>query len=367
MRLDNQTPAQAMAFRQFARDGSLDCVVSACARFCHRQDGRIAFAPEQAPFPFEDVHDGDPHDGALLRQGGLVPEKPGTDVTFLGSSFAPGGQPAPQWQAAIRVGTRLQKTLLVSGKRHWLPEVAPPPRDWLGFRKPEAGPTLAGWRLSEPAPSRAVEIHWKHAFGGRIPGLAPDVHRGNPLGPGLLLLENGDPDAPVPAHQLDDPVDPVTDWRRHHAAPHCFAPIPPWWQQRQRHAGTYDEAWLEGRHPLLPEDFDPRFWQCAHPDLIATPHLAGDEAYELDNLHSELAAARGVLPAVALSVHCAGGDAGSERWHALALDGLHFDFRDGGAAITLTWRVRFPLNDAARAVLTLGAARMTAAGQEAAA
>lgn len=362
MRLDNQTPVQALAFRQFAPDGSLDCVVSARASFEHRQDRRIAFAAEQEPFLFEDVHDGDPQTGALLRQSGLVPEKPGTDVTFLGASFAPEGRLAPQWQAAIRVGNRLRKALLVTGPRHWLPEAAPPKRGWLGARKMGGGPALSGWHLSEPTPACAVDIDWRHAFGGRVLGsTAPDVHRGNPLGPGLLDLRHGDVEAPVAAHQLDDPQHPATDWRQHDAEPQGFGLIPPWWRQRQRHAGTYDADWLETRHPLLPEDFDPRFWQCAHPDMVVTPHLRGDEEYELTNLHPDLAAACGTLPGVALSVHCADGDAGSAGWHTMALDGLHFDFRGGQARITLTWRARFLLNEASRAVLTLGAARMDAA------
>lgn len=366
MRLDNQTPAQALAFRQLASDGSLDCVVSAAAGFLHRQDRRIAFAAEQAPLSFEDVHDGDPHAGALLRQSALVPGKPGTDVTFLGTSFAPGGQAAPKWQAAIRIGARLRKALLVTGPRHWMPEVMPPRRGWLGLRRADDGPVLTGWHLSAPTPARAVEIHWKHAFGGRVIGTGaaggqPDVHPGNPLGPGLLDLGHGDVAIPVAAHQLDDPNHPVTDWRRHEAEPQGFGLIPPWWRQRQRHVGTYDAAWLETRHPLLPEDFDPRFWQCAHPDMVVTPHLRGDEEYELTNLHPEFPVLRGTLPGVALSVHCADGDAGSAGWHGMALDGLHFDVRDAEARITLIWRARFPLNEAAQAVLTLGAARMDAA------
>lgn len=149
-----------------------------------------------------------------------------------------------------------------------------------------------------------MEIHWKHAFGGRDIGTGaaggpPDVHPGNPLGPGLLDLRHGDASASVVAHQLDDPNHPVADWRQHEAEPRGFGLISPWWRQRQRHAGTYDAAWLETRHPL----------------------------------HPELPILRGTLPGVALSVHCANGDAGSAGWHAMALDGLHFDVRDAQAQI----------------------------------
>jgi hypothetical protein len=36
---------------------------------------------------------------------------------------------------------------------------------------------------------------------------------------------------------------------------------------RQRHSGTYDEAWVRDRKPRLPQDFDERFFNAAHPDL----------------------------------------------------------------------------------------------------
>ncbi|APG95602.1 DUF2169 family type VI secretion system accessory protein [Sinorhizobium americanum] len=360
MRLDNQTPAQAIAFRQFARDGGLDCVVAVRASFEHRQDGVLKPAPNPAPFQYEDVYEGDPHASVLLRQSDLVPEKPGTDVTFLGSSFAPNGAPAREWPAEIRVGDRLRKRLLVTGPRQWLPQTK---LTWSGLFARDPKRLLTGWTLSEPEPVGQVELTWAKAFGGPVMGTEAedspaDVHRENPLGPGLLDFSYGDPEAALAAHQIDNPDNPVRDWEQHDRSPQGFGPISPWWRQRQQFAGTYDDTWLEERHPLLPEDFDPRFWQCAHPDLIATPHLQGDEEYELVNLHREHKAARGRLPGIRLGAHCEGADEGSAGWHMLTLDGVHFDFRDGRDLAMLTWRTRFPLNQAERAVLTLKRIRL---------
>jgi hypothetical protein len=355
LRLDNQTPLQALAFRQFAPDGSLDCVVSVRGSFVHKQDAELALAPEQEPFQYEDAYEGDPHSTVLLRQSDLAPEKPGTDVTFLGSTFAPNRKPAEKWTAAIRIGKRVHKRLSVTGPRQWLPQTK---LAWSGLLARSPKRLITGWVLSEPAPATEVALSWTRSFGGIVPGnqlddTPADVHRENPLGPGLLDPRYGDPEIPAPAHQLDDPDDPITDWNRHDAHPHGFGLLSPWWRQRQRFAGSYDEAWLEGRHPLLPEDFDARFWQCAHPDLIATPHLTGDEDYTLTNLHPQLAEARGQLPGATLGVHCEGGDGASVGWHVMALDGVHFDFREGRNLAMLTWRARFSLNEAERAVLTL--------------
>ena len=55
-----------------------------------------------------------------------------------------------------------------------------------------------------------------------------------------------------------------------------FGPIPPQAPERQRWAGTYDEAWRTTRMPVLPSDFDPRFLQEAPEDqwLPAAPPRA---------------------------------------------------------------------------------------------
>lgn len=78
--------------------------------------------------------------------------------------------------------------------------------------------------------------------------------------------------------------------------------------------------------------------------MIVAPHQRGDEDCELTKLHPDDAVVRGVLPGVTPSVHCADGEVGSAGWHAMALDGLHFDFRDRRALITLTGQARFPLS-----------------------
>lgn len=105
-------------------------------------------------------------------------------------------------------------------------------------------------------------------------------------------------------------------------------------------AGTYDEAWRANRHPLLPEDFDSRFWQCAPEDQIARPFLRGDEAYTLTHLHPDYPRAHGRLPGLGLAVRKDDGE-----WLRLNLDGVQFDWRQD-ALLLLTWRVRFPLPEA---------------------
>ena len=64
-------------------------------------------------------------------------------------------------------------------------------------------------------------------------------------------------------------------------APACFGFIGPDWMPRVTYAGTYDQKWREKRCPLLPEDFDERFFNSAAPDLISRNFFKGGEEIRL--------------------------------------------------------------------------------------
>ncbi len=55
-----------------------------------------------------------------------------------------------------------------------------------------------------------------------------------------------------------------------------FGPWPANAAHRHVHAGTYDDRWKAERAPALPTDFNPRYWNHAHPDLqFSTPPAPG--------------------------------------------------------------------------------------------
>jgi hypothetical protein len=81
-----------------------------------------------------------------------------------------------------------------------------------------------------------------------------------------------------------------------------FGPVRRDQDPRKSFAGTYDQSWIENRMPLLPVDFDPRHNQTAPPAQTATPHLAGDESWSLDNLYEDDVVIRGRLPGQAIVV-----------------------------------------------------------------
>ena len=336
MELLNPTPLPGVAFRQYDQDGDLDCVVALRGTFRHRQGHPAEWCDRQEKLQWQDAYEGDPQETPLLRQTDLTPGKTGTDVTYLGASFAPGG-PAREWDCSLHIGP-IDKRLSVTGPREWQPDVRP--ARWPLRREAK----ITGWSLSPPEPAAQVDMDWRHSFGGS-PEFDPDAEPDdrNPIGRGRLGSPETWRDTPLPAPQIHGgDLTPDDD-----ATPAGLGPIPPFWAQRSRHAGTYDEDWQANRHPLLPRDFDPRFWQSAPEDQIARPYLRGDEAYRLTNLHPEHPLAEGRLPGLGLALRLNDGPP-----LALNLDGVQFDWREA-ALILLTWRIRFPLPDAQGAKLHL--------------
>ena len=359
MKLVNGTRLKAMAFRQLDAEGALDGVVAARGSFLHRQGDAAAWSPEQEAFRWTDAYEGDPQTTPLLRQTDLTPDKTGTDVTFLGSAFAPDG-PTTSWSCGIELGP-VAKRLRVSGPRAWVRGRA----RGLPWRR---GP--APWVLGEPEPAGDVPIDWRLAAGGPAGDPAPDPR--NPIGCGSA--------SPPPEAPPQGETAALGPWRiapqilpeeEDASEPAGLGPIAPFWRGRQRHAGTYDEAWREERHPLLPRDFDPRFWQCAPEDQVARPFLAGDEAYRLTNLHPRHVVAEGRLPGRRFAVHVAipneAGEGAEHQgrpgtWRLLDLDGVQFDWRQEDL-ILLTWRARFPLPRAEGVTLHLEWVRLAEADE----
>ena len=352
MEFVNQLPVAALAFRQFDQNGQLDCVVSAKGTFRHVQDRFLELADEQEPFQWTDEYEGDPHRSLLVRLTDLTPDKPGTDVTFLGGSYAPDGRAQKTWVAALQIG-QITKSLIVSGKRELRPQIIQPKKSILGSPKSADG---LSWKLSEPEPAQSIPMDWYLAYGGGTKGKpgpmcigGDEVELANPLGCGCVREMDLKNVRPVSAPQIVSTDDEFKGGHKQ-ASPAGFGPIPPWWPQRNRFAGTYDDKWLETRHPLLPFDFDRRFWNCAPEDQVAVPFLQAGTQYRLINLHPELAEARGFLPDVQLGIRCQVDE--RDEWHVANLDGVHFDWRQDDRVL-LTWRARFPLPQAETAKITL--------------
>ena len=355
MDLVNNTAFPAAVFRQLDRTARLDAVVAMRGTFDVVPGGTLAVSADQEAFQWEDAYEGDPDLVPLMRQGDLVPYKPGTDVTVLADACCPDPAGASAWLCGLRVlaatgAPLLDKQLRVTGPRWWRPRLRPHWRTLLGDR--EAMPTVLGWDLTAPETARAVALDWRLARGGPLPDEPGAVHLGNPIGVGIVgRAPPAPPFQPVPAPQVEAPDAPLGDWQAD-PAPAGLGPLSPWWAVRTQHAGSGELVWLDDRRPVLPPDFDERYWQGAPPDQVVTPWLRGTERYELLNLHPDHPRLTGALPGIMPGLMVQRPGQVVERL-GLNLDGVHFDLRPDWERVVLTWRIRVPMPDCRAVRLTL--------------
>jgi hypothetical protein len=335
MSVDNRTPFPALAFRQYNLEGELAGIVVARGTFRLTNNGPLMIAEEQHPLVMSDTYEGDPHKTPQLACTDLAPFKPGTDVTFLGAAFPPGGVASSSWNCGLTVGP-VSKRLRVHGPRVWR---AHSRKTWRGLLDRTKEDALDHWELTEGEPIEYLSLDWRLAFGDLDANESGTPLARNPIGRDVVDQQAYLDRSEWPAPQIEDEAHPILSVGDR-PAPAGLGPLSPFWKDRAERAGTYDDKWLKERHPLLPTDFDYRFWQAAHPDLVAEPWLQGDEAFELQNLLPGWETLKGRLPNIGLYVEIDQKPNSSEGW--MVLDGVHFDMRPGVGRVFLTWRCNFP-------------------------
>ncbi|WP_028620779.1 DUF2169 family type VI secretion system accessory protein [Pseudomonas sp. Ant30-3] len=341
VKLENHTGLPHLLYEKTTPDGvPMDILVIR---------GTFDFAPEQ-PMTLSELQSeivwGDrfggpaanfPLQAVIVEEGDLVLGKPGTDVLLQGSLRSPEGHWRPSWLAEVHVGP-VRKTLRVCGPRTLTK----------GF---------LGWTLSEPEKVEKVALSYRLAFGGCVYDPEPDLaqipnvsYPNNPAGCGWLpnSIELNIFEASVrerveaqvaqivtlPAPQIEDPLNPYSDPTQR-LQPVGLTPIPRWWQPRSTFQGTLDARWMAERYPRLPEDFDPRFYQSAPTDQVATPFLIGDEPVHLKGCLRE-GEYRMRLPGVAPLLVCESTD-GQYHVSVPVLDTVRLDLDQRQAF--LLWRL----------------------------
>jgi hypothetical protein len=219
----------------------------------------LALAEEQLPLVMADEYHGDPAASSLKAVSDLHIGKPGTDVLITGHARSP--RPATGMEVAVSVADR-HKTLRVLGDRVWKQDGS----------------------ASDPEPFTEMPLVWERAYGGLYAaGDRVFAEELNPVGCGFLGERKPAELAGMPVPNLSDPAAPL-EKLGDPAIPVCFAPSAPAWLPRRGFAGTYDERWQKTRAPYLPDDFDPRFLQCATGALCFDHFLQGDEPVHLSGM-----------------------------------------------------------------------------------
>jgi hypothetical protein len=217
-------------------------------------------AEEQVELVGGDTFFGEPGESSTKLESDFAPFKVATDVVMNGHAHAP-GKSTRSMDVSLAVG-RVTKTVKVWGDRHW----------WL----------LLGFlpRRSGPKAFEKMALTYDRAYGGSQPGKKKGEAEGfeerNPIGKGYVKKKRRSHVDGLALPNLEDPKKPIKKLGSR-PVPAGFGYIGRSWMPRRALLGTYDEAWQQNRAPVLPEDFDPRSWNGAHPTLQIEPYLRGDE------------------------------------------------------------------------------------------
>jgi hypothetical protein len=142
---------------------------------------------------------------------------------------------------------------------------------------------------SPPEPFERMPLVYERAFGGwdrTNPDLKHhDFEPRNPVGVGFLSKKHGLVQEGMPLPNLENPYEPIQS-PADRPTPAGFGYIGAHWQPRASFAGTYDASWERRRMPLLPDDFNARYYNAAHPGLALNGFLRGGEPVEVLNASS---------------------------------------------------------------------------------
>ena len=265
LQLINNTSFCAEKAALVGPDGDQFWVVIVKATYLLNEDGSIDPHPQPEPVWLSPRYSGEPGKSSLLREGEMVFDHPGTDVTLLATARAPYETPVRSLNVTVSVGSTTQ-TLRIFGDRFWQKGVF-------------------GFSMTEPEAFTAQPIMYERAYGGtnmvdKEAGQQEKEPR-NPIGRGFASSAKTLIDKPLP--NIEDPHHLIRSWSDR-PQPVGLGPIASMWSPRLEYAGTFDDRWRNQRMPLWPEDYNPHQAQAAHPALVSEEPCRGGEQVMLTNL-----------------------------------------------------------------------------------
>ena len=314
----NPTPFEVAPAAIADLDGADLLVVVFKATYMLDGQGGMAPAEAQREVALGDEFVGDPGTSSLAYASDISIGKTSTDVILTGSAY-PSRAGDREGEVGIQVGAA-RASIRVFGDREW--------QSALGVT-----------RMSRPAPFESIPLTYERAAGGT--DTTPSAERDhafdprNPVGVGFrasrsrrLVDASRLPNFERPDALIRTPDD--------QPAPAPIGFVAPGWAPRSGFAGTYNELWSQTRSPLLPSDFDVRFFDVAPPGLTIPGRLRGNEHGAAMGV-SPYGLLRFTLPSLTPSAEVTGRTSGSRQLE-LALDRVVVD-GDAGlhGEVVLVW------------------------------
>jgi hypothetical protein len=256
--IDNQTPFafEPLFLTDEAGEPGLVPVLKGTYRIASK--GGLSLDEVQVPVSLTGERNGPGDESSYKYEPETALRKPATDVALVGSAHK-SSRSVRELDVTFRVGP-LEKTVHVTGDRHWVRR-------------------LGGIGMSDAEPFEQLPLTYDRAFGGWDRSASDPARHAfeprNPAGVGFRLLRSSFEEG-LPLPNLEDPRRRLRAWGDT-PPPAGFGFLSPHWQPRSAFAGTYDDAWMASRMPLLPDNFDRRFFNAGSPGLVSTGYLDGDE------------------------------------------------------------------------------------------
>lgn len=260
LQLKNATPFAAK-LALFPNEEGVDCAFM-IVKATFNIGPQWTLAREQFLPVEEDVYWAEPGYSSIKYASDYHTGKVATDVIVLGNAYAPQGQTVTELDVCVSVG-EVSKKIKVYGDRVW-----------------------QDGQASQAKAFNTMPLTYEKAFGGSyiVDQSVQATCESNPLGSGFSGGRSVNEMNGVALPNLEDPENLI---RKHsdQPAPACMAYVAASWQPRVAYAGTYDQNWQAKRAPFLPEDFNKRFFNMAHEDLIYPGFIKGGEAVKISNMH----------------------------------------------------------------------------------
>jgi len=261
--INNDSPYVYDSLHSNDENGDAILVAIVKATFAIDKTSQLVLADEQADITYTGETWQGNDNGAYIYEPETAFIKPTSDIVLVGHAHAP-KRGATKVEVSLNVGA-YEKTVRVFGDRKW-------------------GKLFGIVTISSAQPFEKIPLVYEKAFGGWDRN-DPDAHKHkfeprNPVGTGYHGRHHLQEGMPLP--NLEDPYDLIKKYSDK-PAPAGFGFISPNWQPRVKYAGTYNAKWQEERMPLLPLNFDRRFFNAASPGLITSGYLRGDEQVVIKN------------------------------------------------------------------------------------
>lgn len=268
LEVKNKTPFSAIITPSLDKHGHNYVVVIIKGAFdIHQRGAALVISDAQQPPQMSDVFYGEPGKSSVKYEADIAPIKKSPDIVLNGYAYAPSGRQVATVDASLQIGC-YKKVVRVFGDRFWQKN-------------------NLQWQATQPRKFERMQLIYEKAYGGGVRAKDDqsflEYCAYNPVGEGFVGQKGDGMREGLALPNLEDPAHLIQFWDDR-PNPVGFGFIGRSWAPRLAYAGTYDEQWQRERMPLLPLNFEERYYNGAHPDLILSEPLSGGEEVVATNL-----------------------------------------------------------------------------------